>query len=104
VIRCANNFRISRSERRPSDPSCRGSASESRYAGTIEAPRSSGTNPEVVLILEATRHNADERWSFGCVRLGHAEMEVKFDDRQVWRVPLYDQDNPKSPYYWIAKP
>jgi hypothetical protein len=31
-------------------------------------------------------------------------MEVKFDDRQVWRVPLYDQDNPKSPYYWIAKP
>jgi hypothetical protein len=63
-----------------------------------------GTNPEVVLILEATRHNADERWSFGCVRLGHAAMEVKFDDRTVWSVPLYDQVNPKSPYYWIAKP
>ncbi len=63
-----------------------------------------GYNPEVVLILEATRHNADERWSFGCVRLGHAEMEVKFDDRQVWSVPLYNQVNPKSPYYWIAKP
>ncbi|HEY3964272.1 MAG TPA: hypothetical protein VGM05_06920 [Planctomycetaceae bacterium] len=63
-----------------------------------------GTNPEVVLILEATRHNDDEHWSFGCVRLGHAEMEVTFDESKVWSVPVYNQVNPKSPYYWIAKP
>ena len=35
-----------------------------------------GTNPEVVLILEAIGDKEHERWSFGCVRLGHAEMDV----------------------------
>jgi hypothetical protein len=63
-----------------------------------------GTNPEVVLILEVTRHNDEERWSFGCVRLGHAEMSVSFDDRNVWNVAVYRRENPKSPYYWMAQP
>jgi hypothetical protein len=63
-----------------------------------------GANPEVVLILEAIRHKNGERWSFGCVRLGHAEMKVAFDGREVWSAPLYNEVNPTSPYYWIASP
>jgi hypothetical protein len=63
-----------------------------------------GANPEVVLILEAIRDATGERWSFGCVRLGHAEMEVTFDDRKVWSVALYQDVNPHSSYYWIASP
>jgi hypothetical protein len=42
--------------------------------------------------------------SFGCVRLGHAEMEVKFDNDTVGSAALYNDVDPQSPYYWIASP
>ena len=80
------------------------SADEKVLDGGLFVFSHGGTNPEVVLILEAIRGDDGDHWQFGCVRLGHAEMHVKFDDREVWTAPLYDAVDPTSPYYWIAKP
>jgi hypothetical protein len=60
-----------------------------------------GTNPEVILILEAVHGETGDYWQYGCVRLGHAQMQAKFDDREAWSVETYDSVSPNSPYYWI---
>jgi hypothetical protein len=63
-----------------------------------------GTNPEVVLILEAMQGDKESFWQFGCARLTHAQSQVKFDDREVWNVATYGEANRKSPYYWLMRP
>jgi hypothetical protein len=60
-----------------------------------------GTNPEVVLILEAMSGAKENFWQFGLVRLTHAQAQVKFDEREVWNVESYGESNPKSSYYWL---
>ncbi len=60
-----------------------------------------GTNPEVILILEAMQGTTEDYWQYGCIRLGHAQMQAKFDDREAWSVETYDSLSPNSPYYWI---
>ncbi len=61
-----------------------------------------GTNPEVILVLEAMEANKERYWQFGCVRLGHAEMQVKFDETELWKASTYGDPDPTSPYYWIT--
>lgn len=61
-----------------------------------------GTNPETILILEATKDEENKTtWQFGCVRLGHAQMEVALDDLKVWSAETYYGSNPTSAYYWL---
>lgn len=60
-----------------------------------------GTNPEVILILEAIDRGNEKYWQFGCVRLGHAKAEVTFDEHEVWSVDTYTGTSPKVPYYWL---
>jgi hypothetical protein len=33
--------------------------------------------------------------------LGHAEIRVTFDEREVWSVETFGEADPKSPYYWL---
>lgn len=80
------------------------SAGDRVFAGGLFVFSHGGTNPEVVLVLEALQDDPMNRWQYGCVRLGHAQMSVAFDDQEVWNVPTYDAINPRAPYYWIAKP
>lgn len=61
-----------------------------------------GTNPEVILILESIERGDDKYWQFGCVRLGHAQAQVTFDDREAWSVATYNGTSPKVPYYWLS--
>lgn len=58
-----------------------------------------GTNPETILILEATKYEEKTQWQFGCVRLGHAKMELALDDLKVWSAETYFGSNPNSSYY-----
>lgn len=60
-----------------------------------------GTNPEIILILEAMHDITEDYWQYGCVRLGHAQMQAKFDDREAWSVETYNSVSPNSPYFWI---
>lgn len=45
-----------------------------------------GTNPEVILLIEAHGKTIDEaRWSYSLARLGSAELHVELDGKEVWR-------------------
>lgn len=47
-----------------------------------------GTNPEVVLVLEALKPKPQSpaRWRYAFARLGSAEMHVELDGKDVWTV------------------
>lgn len=45
-----------------------------------------GTNPEVVLLVEALGKDLDEcRWHYSLARLGSAELHVELDGSEVWK-------------------
>lgn len=46
-----------------------------------------GTNPEVLLQIEAVAVESQPVWRYSLVRLGSAEMHVELDGREVWTVP-----------------
>lgn len=61
---------------------------------------SNGTNPEVILLIEAKSDaGAEPRWHYALARLGHAEMHVSLDDAEVWTVPRVDRLAPTEPYW-----
>ena len=45
-----------------------------------------GTNPDVLLLLEARRQPAGYRWEYALARLHHRTMRASFDEKTVWRV------------------
>jgi hypothetical protein len=49
-----------------------------------------GTNPDVLLILEARQHPDPPAWSYGLGRLGGGEATVELDGSTVWTVPYHD--------------
>jgi hypothetical protein len=59
-----------------------------------------GTNPEVVLLLEATAGAGESaEWRFAAARLGHAEMHLLLDDGEAWTAPRVAELPPDSPYW-----
>ena len=50
-----------------------------------------GTDPEVLLLLEARAAGEAHQWQFALARFHYVELSVTHDDRQVWRAePLRD--------------
>jgi hypothetical protein len=46
-----------------------------------------GTNPEVLVLIEALGESIDKaRWHYGLARCGSAEMHVAIDGKEVWTV------------------
>jgi hypothetical protein len=43
-----------------------------------------GTDPEVVLVLEAREEDDKTRWEYACGRFGVVSMHVKRKDKEVW--------------------
>jgi hypothetical protein len=61
------------------------------------------TNPEAILVVEARKSGGQAQWHFGFVRLGHAEMTAKRNDRQVWHAERIEGLPPEaSPYFYIS--
>jgi hypothetical protein len=58
-----------------------------------------GTNPEVLLLLEAREDEDAGTWHYGLARLGHAEMHTSFDGTEVWTVPRVDPSRRDEPYW-----
>jgi hypothetical protein len=62
-----------------------------------------GTNPEILLLIEARRHgDGPARWSFAAAPLSRAEVALKLGSRDVWTSPSKDSErtfNPENPYY-----
>ena len=67
-----------------------------------------GTNPELILLLEARRRgDGPARWWFAAARLSRAELHLKLGPREVWTAPIIDQDlilNPEDTYYTTLTP
>lgn len=66
-----------------------------------------GTNPEVLIQIEAHADQQPSRWRYGFARLGSAEMHVSFDGIEVWTVPRTPGivGQPVDPYwlFWTAQ-
>jgi hypothetical protein len=61
--------------------------------GAIFAMVWQGTDPEVLLLLEARGGDADPRWQFALARFNFRELWVKRKDKEVWRVDVARQDD-----------
>ena len=65
-----------------------------------------GTNPEVLIQIEAHADEQPPRWRYSLVRLGSAEMHVSIDGKEVWkqdRTPgIVGQ--PVDPYWLLITP
>ena len=62
-----------------------------------------GTNPEVLMLIEAIQDNGSASWHYDFIRLGSAEMHVHWDEKSVWTVPRTPDivGLPTDPY-WLA--
>jgi hypothetical protein len=67
-----------------------------------------GTNPELLLLLEATpQGQGPPRWRFAAARLARAELHLKLGPRDVWNAPVLHRDlklNPNDTYYTTLTP
>jgi hypothetical protein len=65
-----------------------------------------GTNPEVLLQIEAHTDQQASRWKYSLVRLGSAELHVLLDGKEVWveqRTPGV-VGQPTDPYWLLVTP
>lgn len=47
-----------------------------------------GTNPNVLLAIEAVKASAGNSWQFGFARQGSGEMVARLDNKEVWTQPF----------------
>jgi hypothetical protein len=61
-----------------------------------------GTDPEVMLLIEATRSDGVPAWRFGLARMNGDELRVSHRDQPVWQVPRVSwqevRQHPHVPY------
>jgi hypothetical protein len=64
-----------------------------------------GTDPELVLLLEARADNSTSSWQYALARMTSWGVEVSLDQRPVWAVEYWDRDNPdpRLPYLSIFR-
>jgi hypothetical protein len=67
-----------------------------------------GTNPEVLLLIEARRRGeGPARWQFAAMHLSHAEIALKIDAKDALTLPDKDSGPPivrTDPYYDVLVP
>jgi hypothetical protein len=59
-----------------------------------------GTDPEALLLLEATKSDSEARWQYGLARMNSDELQVTFRGEIVWTAPGLKQSvgRPREPY------
>jgi hypothetical protein len=62
------------------------------------------TNPEVVLLIEATQDlESGARYRYALARLGHAELHVAFDKKEIWEQPRVANPTARDAYFLVLK-
>jgi hypothetical protein len=64
-----------------------------------------GTDPEVLLLIEAVRERDNATWQYAFARRTSGQLEGRWKDRQVWnagRFPI--QNDPKKPHFTRGTP
>jgi hypothetical protein len=46
-----------------------------------------GTDPEVILLLEARSEKGMQSWQFACARYHYLDLKVSYKDKEVWHAP-----------------
>ena len=57
------------------------------------------TNPEVALLIEAVQADGEAKFRYALARLGHAELHVAIDEKEVWRQERIAETKPTAPYW-----
>src|SRR5262249_8888683 len=64
-----------------------------------------GVNPELVLLVEASRRGASEpTWSYGFGRISIAEVHVEFRGKEIWSHPGGFSTGPHDTYWLFFRP
>ena len=64
-----------------------------------------GTNPEVLLAIEATsRDDAASQWTYAINRVSAAELHARLDGKEIWTAPRVTEASIRSPYYLFPRP
>lgn len=60
-----------------------------------------GTNPEVLLQIEAREMAGKPAWHVAFARMSAAEISVKLDGKQLWQAEAMKADDPTGSYYGV---
>ncbi len=58
-----------------------------------------GTDPEILLILEARRHGEQTRWEYALARFSDMRLFVQHNNVEVWKAPVSTPNDSKAPYF-----
>ncbi|HEV7226079.1 MAG TPA: hypothetical protein VGN42_25455, partial [Pirellulales bacterium] len=61
-----------------------------------------GTDPEVLLLIEAVRAGDGYEWRYCCGRFSDYRLQVRYRDKEVWSVGPGTQSTPAEPYTWYV--
>jgi hypothetical protein len=59
-----------------------------------------GTDPEVLLLIEATPTDGGHQWQYCCGRFSDYRLTVRYREKEVWQVGPSGQSTPTEPYNW----
>ena len=59
-----------------------------------------GTDPEVLLLIEAVRTGNGYEWQYCCGRFSDYRLRVQYQGKEVWSVGPCNQSTPREPYTW----
>ena len=60
-----------------------------------------GTNPELLVQLEARKSGDKTQWHIAFARMSAAEINVRMADQELWHVEAMKADNPQAAYYGV---
>jgi hypothetical protein len=64
-----------------------------------------GTDPEVLLLLEAVKEGDAEKWQYAFARRTSGELEGRFQDKVVWKAARFPaQSDPRLPHFTRGTP
>jgi hypothetical protein len=63
-----------------------------------------GTNPEVLLLVEAAKNGNELLWKYAFARMSARGCEVRRDDELVWSAPLLRAESATDPYFNVVQP
>ena len=65
-----------------------------------------GTNPEILVQLEARERDGMRQWHVAFTRLSAAEVTVRLKDQEIWKVaPIAANEyDPRGPYFATNEP
>src|SRR5262249_6419104 len=58
-----------------------------------------GTDPEILLVLEARSEKGKPIWQYALARFSDLPLVVKHKDTEVWRVPTSTMNDGRAPYF-----